>query len=647
MRKKVCLLFVICFFYSGIIFSQQKQKEYTSKNKKAVEAFEKGLTYLNKNDLNAGFKSLNEAIKYDSMFVEPYLVLADVYAESKDNSNAIKYYRKVTQMNPGFFPMAWFFLGELQMETKDYSKAKTSFKEIQKYKVKKETLAQAEKYVKQIDFIEHCLNNPVPFAPQNLGNAINTENDEYLPVLTADEQTLIFTRRFPRNEQTTSNTPEEEDFYVSQKANGQWTKAMPMPPPINTHGNEGAQCISPDGRFLYFTACNRKGGYGSCDLYVSELKSGAWSEPKNLGPNVNTNYWESQPSISPDGKTLYFTGNRPGGKGKKDIWKTTLNEKGTWGIPVNLGDSINTEEDEVSPFIHPDNQTLYFASNGHIGMGGMDIFYTRRKNDSAWATPVNVGCPINTEGDEMNFFVSASGKKALFSSDKLSGFGKQDIFEFDLYEEARPVEVTYLKGKIFDELTKQNLQADFEIINLKTGEVATRSKSDAKTGNFLVSLPTDQDYALNVSAEKYLFYSENFSVSKDKEKTPYVKDIALKPILVGESMVLKNTFFETNKWELKPESKIELDKLVAFMTKNKSIRVQIIGHTDNVGNPKSNQTLSENRAGAVYDYLIEKGIMSNRLSFKGMGETSPVDTNHTEEGRANNRRTECKITGIN
>jgi outer membrane protein OmpA-like peptidoglycan-associated protein len=328
-----------------------------------------------------------------------------------------------------------------------------------------------------------------------------------------------------------------------------------------------------------------------------------------------------------------------------DLYKTTMDEFGEWSKPINISDSINTEGAESSPFIHPDNKTLYFSSDGHIGMGGMDIFYCRKDSNDNWGKPVNIGYPINTFGDENSLILNARGDMAYFASDKLEGFGQQDLYKFKLYEEARPNPVSYMKGIVYDDQTKKRLEAKFELISLKDGQTKVESKSDPVNGEFLVCLPTGSQYALNVSKKGYLFYSENFSTPAEihHKIDPFLKNVPLKPIKVGESVVLKNIFFEFDKYNLKKESRVELNKLYNLLKENKSLKIEIGGHTDNKGSEEYNKTLSQNRAKAVYEYLTSKGISSERLSYKGYGESKPIDTNKTEEGRANNRRTEFKV----
>ncbi len=627
-------------------YSQDK-KEYTTRNKKAIKHYEEAIKLYDERKNFESIEELNKALAEDDRFIEAYFMLAANYTDKRDVEKAIDNYLKGIAIDQYFFPTAFFTVAKLQLGTGKYADAKDNF---QKYlKVNKKALPhQKELALKGIDkaeFAIYQMQHPVDFKPQNLGDSVNSENDEVLPALTADELTLIITVKHRKDAKTIDQSSGyEEDFYISHKINGVWTKAIPIGPPLNTHGNEGAQSISPDGHSIYFVGCNRDDGYGSCDIYTAEYVGEHWTIPVNMGPKVNSQYWETQPSIAADGRTLYFVSNRPGGKGGQDIWETVKDDNGEWGYPVNLGDSINTPRDEMSPFIHPDNHTMYFASDGHIGMGGVDLFYTKKIDKDTWSKPVNLGYPINTYADEINLIVNAKGDYAYFSSDKYGGKGKFDLYGFELYKEARPMMVNYMKGIVYDAETNKKLEAKFEVIDLTTGTIEVQSKSDPVNGSFLVCLPSGKSYALNVSKDGYLFYSENIFITGNYSNTePYLKDVALKPVKVGEAVVLNNIFFETDQYELKDESKVELNKLLSLLKNNPKMKIEVGGHTDNVGGDKHNQLLSQNRAKAVYDYLIKNGIDKLRLSYKGYASTKPVATNDTEAGRSKNRRTEFSV----
>ncbi|MFH0894590.1 MAG: OmpA family protein, partial [Bacteroidota bacterium] len=422
--------------------------------------------------------------------------------------------------------------------------------------------------------------------------------------------------------------------------------AVNLGPPINTNANEGAQCISPDGQYIFYTACNRNGGYGSCDLYYTRKQGGRWESPVNMGPIVNSKLWDTQPSISSDGKTLYFISTREGGLGNSDVWKTTLDVNGEWTKPVNLGAPVNTIGKELSAFIHPDNQTMYFASDGHIGMGGLDMYYTRIDSAGKYTAPVNLGYPINTVADESSMIVSASGMMAYFASNSFTGNGRYDLYGFELYEKARPRVVTYLKGIVFDKTSLKRLGARFQLIDLKTKEIVVESESDPVDGTFLVCIPTNKEYALHVTkGNDYIFYSDNFYVKGNFESSkPFLKDIPLEPVTDGSKFVLRNIFFDFDQSTLRPESYIELEKLQKFLKDNPKIKVEIGGHTDSNGDDAYNMKLSAARAKTVVDYLIANGITKDRMTFKGYGETMPIIKDaKTDEEHQMNRRTEIKI----
>jgi len=641
------LALCIAFFIQGTSFSQQSQQSGTS-NKKAQKFFDSAMDAYLKRDNERAMQEVNKAIAEDSVFCEALVLKGDLLSDGRHAAEAIDMYKKVMGINPVFSINLLFITGGLELYLGRYADAKADYSKYLEGKnvpdiKRKKSLAQLACAEFGMDAVSH----PVPFKPVNLGDSINTRFDEYINAITADEESLYFTRKVPRSEKNPAWQGYEEDFYISSARDSIWSKALNLGPPVNTPGNEGALNISPDGKYLFFAGCDRPDGFGSCDIYWAKRSGNSWLEPENLGEVVNSPSWDSQPSFSSDGKTLYFASKRSGGKGSSDIWKTELSSNGTWSEPVNLGDSINTPYEEMSPFIHPDGQTLYFASKGHPGMGGYDLFYSRKKEDGSWSKAKNLGYPINTQADEMVIIVNAKGDKAFISSDKLGGKGREDIYSFPLYPEARPVPSTYFKGIVFDNETGNKLQANFELTNLANSKTVAKSFSDPVTGEFLLVLPSDKDYALNVSKDGYLFYSDNFSLKGVHTfDQPFIKNIALKPIKVGEVIVLRNIFFDTDKYILKPESVTELQKLLALMMKNPSIRVELGGHTDNVGTPAHNIELSRNRAKAVYEYLIENGIAKGRMSYEGFGLTRPVDSNDTEQGRANNRRTECKIIGM-
>jgi outer membrane protein OmpA-like peptidoglycan-associated protein len=298
----------------------------------------------------------------------------------------------------------------------------------------------------------------------------------------------------------------------------------------------------------------------------------------------------------------------------------------------------------MAPFIHPDGRTLYFSSRGHTGMGAADLFVSRLGPDNRWQKPENLGYPVNTKHDEINLIINAKGDEAYISAERDNGFGHTDIYRFELPQQVRPASVSYVHGKVFDKANLQPLAAIFELIDMQSNRSIINSVSDGISGEFLLCLPVNKEYALNVSCKGYLFSSLNFSLGKGNDSlNPKNIDIPMQAVEVGKKVVLRNIFFETDKCELLPESKAELGKLVEFLTNNPTLRIEISGHTDDQGSDAYNLTLSENRARAVNDYLLKQGIDAARLTYQGYGESLPIDTNTTPEGRANNRRTEFKV----
>jgi outer membrane protein OmpA-like peptidoglycan-associated protein len=414
---------------------------------------------------------------------------------------------------------------------------------------------------------------------------------------------------------------------------------------LNEEPAKGGITISQDGEWMLFAGNFSRSGFGNFDIYLTTSTPTGWSDPYNLGENINTEFWESSPSISPDKQTLYFSSNRPGGFGGKDLYFSRRQPNGSWGPAENMGPNFNTPADDLAPFIHSDNQTLYFTSGGHPGYGGSDIYVCRKGPNGEWSVPENLGYPINTIGDEGSMIVTADGKTAYYASNAVDTRGGLDLYSFELPAFARPKRTLWIKGQVSDAATKKGLPSAVELKEISSGSVLERVMTDER-GNFLVTLPVGLDYTFTVNRKGYLFYSDNFLLATKPSDSTYRKDIALQPIVVNSSLELKNILFETNSFTLDPSSYTELDKVVQLMKDNPAIKVMIKGHTDNVGNAAANLTLSNNRAKSVVAYLVSKGILATRLSSKGFGASQPVATNDSEEGKARNRRTELVVTGI-
>jgi len=636
--------FVILLLLSSCSISHKgiSQSLHTNSNH-ALKSYNDGLKAYDYLDFSSAETYFTDAVRTDPRFYEAYMMLGELYSKQKKYSDAAKNYQSAVKLDSAAYRPVYFSLATAEMMSGNYADALVHYKTYLRSKGTKETnRIVAEKNVKNCEFAISAMKNPVDFEPVNIGNAINTADDEYWPSITADGQTLLFTRQVVFRYFPTGKGEAQEDFYESFMGDSGWTKAVNAGEPLNTSQNEGAQTLSSSGNYMYFTACSRPGGLGSCDIYFSAYRNGHWTLPVNLGAPVNTSSWESTPSISADGSLLIFSSSRPGGIGGKDLWYSRMKENGTWSKPVNLGKSMNTADDEMSPFFHFDGKTLYFASDGRPGMGGFDIYMSKMNPDSSWSDPKNLGYPINTFNDEMGLVIESGGKRAFFSS-KRDNINGKDIFYFDLQESIRPDPVSYLKGKVSDKETGKLLKADYELINLSTNRITLRNSTD-DDGSFLVCLPSGFNYGINVTRPGYLFYSDNFMLEgQHTAAEPFIKKINLSPAKVGEKMLLTNVFYEVDSWELKKESLAELDNLADLLQSNKNLVVEIGGYTDSTGTDEYNLTLSEKRANSVVTYLVGRGIQSSRLKPKGYGNTSPVGDNVTAEGRRLNRRTEAKI----
>ncbi len=640
-------LILLMVFSVAVTSCTVAQNQYSISNKKAIKVFEEGYNLAMKREDDKAIIKLEEALKIEPRFGEAYALLGEIYIDKKDYIKAEQYYTQLIELNEKRYAVYYSTLGDILMKQEKFSQAA---KAIQAYLEKAEPKkAMADKYVgllRRCEVAAYLMEHPVPFSPVNLGDQINSAFSEYHPSMPADGSYIIYTvREKSESAHCRSMDGTFEDFYISTMGENGWTKRVNLGPPVNSDCNEGAANVSPDGRFMFFAANNRKVRDESMDIYLVEKKGNQWSVPVNLESPINTDAFESQPSFSSDGKTLYFVSNRPGGLGGNDIWYSVKQSDGSWSNPINLGPPVNTVGNEISPFIHPDGITLYFCSDGHEGMGGYDFFIARKDPASSlFSEPQNLGYPINTVADERSLIISADGTRGYFASNQLGGMGQYDLYMFEIPQSVRPKPVTYMKGKVIDRKTRLPLQASFQLIDVESGNVVVESVSDPVNGEFLVSIPPDKKYALNVSKNGYLFFSESYDVKPNDSLRPFLVDIPLQPIEVGGSVVLKNVYFNTDKFDLLNDSKAELNKLAELLRANPSMKIELGGHTDNVGNKTYNQKLSENRAKAVFDYLVSQGISASRLSYKGYGDTQPIADNSTEEGRALNRRTEFKVT---
>lgn len=491
---------------------------------------------------------------------------------------------------------------------------------------------------------------PINAKVENMGKNINSPYADYSPVLTADQQTIIFTTR--RKESTGGElTPDGkyfEDIYISNYNGKSWSPAESIGKPINTNNNEASVGISPDGQEILIY----KDDNGDGNIYSTTLNGDVWSEPVKLNSNINSKYWEPSAFISADGHAIYFISNRPGGYGGRDIYVSQKTEKGEWGKAVNMGGLINTPYDEDAPFIHPDGITLFFSSNGHNTMGGFDVFHSSLSDDgSKWLAPINAGFPINSPDDDVFFVVSTDKTKAFYSSFKEGGFGEKDNYMITFLDQ-KQAPLTLLKGVVKDENGSVPKDIEITVTDNETGKLAGVYRPNSKTGQYLFILTPGKNYNISYEADGFLFYSENRDIAKKTNYYEIYKAIQLPPIIVGSKMVLNNVFFDFDKATLRKSSNVELRNINRFLTKYPKVVIEISGYTDSKGTPEYNLKLSNDRAAAVVNYLVAKGVNKTRIVYKGYGETSPnapnqnADGTDNPEGRQLNRRVELKIIEI-
>lgn len=633
---------LLCSSFITAIAAQTTYTTIQTTSSKTKDAYKKAYAYQGQKDYIAAEKAYKKIIKKEPNFINAHLQLGGLYQGTNRPDLAYASFVEAARIAPDYNSKIYLALGNLAMEKEAYKDAAARYEHFLSYdKLHPNLVKIATKRLGDALFRPIALANPVPFEPQNLGPNINSPQREYFPSITLEDE-LVYTVQLQAGQRG------QEDLYGSRLKDGAWQKGLPLPN-INTAENEGAQSISADGTLLVFTVCNRTGDFGSCDLYYARKIKGRWTKPQNMGAPINTGNWESQPSIGPNAGTLYFVRGGARGQGDKNLYQSTLQKDGTWGEPQPL-EELNTPYDEGSPSIHPDGKTLYFSSQGHPGMGGFDLFITRLQVDGTWATPTNLGYPINTSDQEEALAVSRKGTVAYLASNRAGGVGSMDLYSFLLPEAARPAAVTYVKGRVVHAHTGATLSANIELVDLVTQQVITRLRTTSN-GQFVVCLPVGE-YSLRAEKQGYLFFSATYDLrlptSLDKA---YPLEAKLQPIVTNkeekgpknEPIVLENVFFATASANLEARSKAELDELKQLLERYPDLRILLSGHTDNVGSPADNQALSQARAKAVREYLIKEGIASERLESKGFGETQPRYTNDTKEGRAGNRRTTFEV----
>lgn len=639
------LLFIF-LLQLGHLMAQERSDCPLPENKKAEKIYRKAIDAYRAGRHGEAVAGMKEVVEKEPEYTDAWYVMGLIYIRHHNPNleKAEEYFRKVIDLCPEYDVYAYYYLGKIAYTEENYEEAMTFLEkfldDVDKIKTDKD-YEDAVNYLRFSKVTYELMSNEVPFDPRPIPG-ISTEKDEYLPIITPDNKFAFFTRRLvipPDINDLIPKAREREIFSFSRRNGERFEQGTAMAPPFNKHQNEGGATLTADNRELFYTVCEYNSrGYYNCDICTSRRGADGWSRISNAGEGINTAAnWESQPSVTSDGKTLYFISDRSGGLGGYDIYYSRRNEDGSWGKAENLGEPINTPGNEKSPFIHTDSQTLYFSSEGHPGLGGYDIFYARKENGK-WKKPKNIGYPINSKEDDVGFFVSTDGRYGYFASNKFEGKGGWDLYYFDLYPEARPQKVLLLKGTIKEEESDSIVQARVELKNAKTKKIR-EIPVHKSTGEYLTVVPLKNDYILTVKKEGFAYESRYIEAEDTTAGATEEIDMDIKPIEVGESYKLNDIYFDTDSSNLTKSSVLIIEGFLEFLEENPSVRVSIEGHTDNVGDKEYNQALSEARAKAVYDRLIADGIEASRLSYAGFGESRPIAGNDSEEGRAVNRRT--------
>ena len=623
--KSFTLLFCCLLCSTNLVLGQSKQ---------ALQNYEAGIGALNKNDVLKAIQLFTLAASKDSQYVDPAIALFQVYHDQKEFQKSIEYYHQIKKIDS---TAAIPFLVKQGIALASLGQYDAAYQLLVPYisnnslpnylKEKANALyavcqfAIAQKIAPEISF-------------HNMGDSINSPASEYFPIVSIQDSLFLFMRRLNLS---------REDFYTSTMGVDGFSTAIPLSDTLNFAAKKGSMSLSADLQTLYYAADYAEQGYGRYDIYKVQRSPWGWSKPKNLGQNINSDFWDSAPSIAPDGNSIYFASNRPEGYGGIDIYVSFKNEKGYWEEAINLGPSINTKGDDQTPFIHADNQSLYFSSNGRAGFGGSDIYVSRKKIDGNWTTPVNLGYPINTYDNEGTIAVASNGATAYIASDRADSRGELDIYKITLAENTRAYKTWYIKGQIIDAKTKKTLAGELQIVDPASGYPMMELQIDS-LGQFLLALPYFDSLGLKINSPGHDYLSSILPIDTVKLMVGKTFDFALSPIEKLFTKTFKQVYFETNAAILQAISSVELDALVVYLKSTTNAQILIEGHTDNTGTSAQNNVLSLQRANAIGDYLQQKGIAANRIQRKGFGATMPIADNNTAAGRAKNRRTSFTIT---
>jgi outer membrane protein OmpA-like peptidoglycan-associated protein len=631
MVRLIFLLPVLITAISCMTLRAQNDPPATEGSKRAQKAYQDALELRQGKELTKAVAKLEDVVRSEPQYVEAAMKLAEWHFIDGHLADAARAFEYTIAVDSLLKPRTLYSLGRIYLQIGEYTRARVLLQRfLAEGSPDKQLKANAELYCEKAQVAEEFVSHPVLFEPEPIPGFVNTSDGESLPAFTIDGNFMLFTRK--RNGQ--------EDLFIST-----WdptTKGWSTPESlkvVNTLENEGANAVAADGSMIAFMACGRSDGAGSCDLYFWQRKDGVWQRPVNAG-GINSPVWDGHPALTPDGNGVYFSSERPGGLGGKDIWYTERHGD-RWTRPMNLGSPINTPGNEESPFLYYDGRTLYFMSDGHPGLGDTDLYVSTREG-SEWSAPKNLGYPINTHRHEGALAIHPNREYAYYTSDMLNG--QHDIYRFKLDSTLLPPAVSNLRGRVIDASTKAPLLAQIAIFQLSDSTSHFGYTTDAD-GNFSAVLVHGKTFGVHATAKEYAFWSGQFALDMDSPYTHKKIQIELIPVkqetvMNASPIVLRNIEFETGSAQLLSSSLSELQQLLRMLNDNPEVRIEIRGHTDNVGDKEENRILSEARAAAVYDWLLGKGVHASRLSSRGFGEKMPIASNDNEEGRQTNRRVE-------
>jgi len=605
---------------------------FAQSNKKADDLLVEAKKQFSNKNYSAAVKTANQVLATNPESKDAHLILADVYEKLDSTDLEIFHLNKAGELGREWEVV--FRLGEAYFKKGDFPEALRYYNIYSDYK---------NISVKQ-QFLLACKMANCKFEMYSINNTgqLNSGNGEYWPTVSADGKKVVFNRT-----SNASNKPANTEVYMALPDSVMWQIARPVNDSI-VFDNVGIQRLGEGERILFFSACNRPDGMGDCDIYFLRFEDGKWGNPLNAGTLVNSSQWEGQPTFSTESRFLYFSSDRTGGNGKKDIWRAELtgfsdDGQPQWKAPENLGSIINTPGNEISPFMYDDKHYFFFASDGHPGMGGMDLFAADADNQGNLLNLRNLGYPINTHYDDDALTLNYICDTTYFSSSRQTEKG-MEIFAFNLDRGLATTPVAYVRVKVKDMVSKKPVKVEVKLESqpFKPNRFQSQETDDNGEAMFFVML--NRNYAFTVAEPGYLYTSKFVNQNKANSiSEPEIVEIELQPIQIGAEVQLYNIYFETDSFRILQQSESELQNVVAFLKNNTKLKIEIQGHTDSSGNAENNKLLSENRAKSVVDYLVKNGIAKNRLTFKGYGDKVPIASNETPEGRMLNRRTTIKI----